>query len=393
MNLVDKLPITPLLKCHALNLQLRAKLSYLLGCCNVCKTWIKTNLDSLITQRVRQWLTLPPCATAHYIPLPAKHLGLNVILPSMLYELCKTSTSLTLLNSKDPRMETILRQNNNKNILRYKNIPKKEALDNLKKQQSSNQISQLDALKEQSILFFALKSALDTKELESWSSQLALLTPAISCFARKALTRCLPTNSNLLKWNKITYDHCPSCKTLETETHILNNCSVAAMQGRYTWRHNAVLKRLANEINSRLGQNSKLYVDLPGFNSPSELFDNVRPDIVVICGNVANVLELTCCYEKNIVSSKQYKKEKYGNLITHCINPSVSHFSTFTLEVTSLGFVNDLNLNKFCTNLLMPSFSKDTVRKLGEISLRCSYFIFCCRHKDWPTDVSDPYVF
>jgi hypothetical protein len=49
LDLCHKLPITPLLKCHALNLQLPAKLSLKLSHYNVSTTWIKNNLNMSVT--------------------------------------------------------------------------------------------------------------------------------------------------------------------------------------------------------------------------------------------------------------------------------------------------------------------------------------------------------
>ena len=107
IDVSHKLLITPLLKCHALNLQLRAKLSFLLSNHSISITWIRVNLDTLVTERVRKWLDLPPCSTAHYIPLPTKHLGLDLILPSLLYEQCQTSSRATLAKSKDEKITSL----------------------------------------------------------------------------------------------------------------------------------------------------------------------------------------------------------------------------------------------------------------------------------------------
>ena len=65
----DSLPITPLLKCHALNLQLRAKLSFPLSHYQVSKSWIESTLDPKVTEKVRHWLDLPLSAMAHFFPL------------------------------------------------------------------------------------------------------------------------------------------------------------------------------------------------------------------------------------------------------------------------------------------------------------------------------------
>src|SRR5206468_6357736 len=99
--------INALLKCHALNLQLRAELSFLLGNHAISITWSKNNLDTLVTERTRKWLDLPPCSTAHYMPLPSKYLGLDLILPSLLFEQCQASSIATLAKSKDEKMKNL----------------------------------------------------------------------------------------------------------------------------------------------------------------------------------------------------------------------------------------------------------------------------------------------
>ena len=64
----------------------------------------------------------------------------------------------------------------------------------------------------------------------------------------------------------------------------------------------------------------------------------------------------------------------------------------YTVEITSLGFLQCIDLRKFFMSIFMYNLTDVCVRKLGEISLRCSYFIFCCRHKPWPANMSDPFV-
>ena len=90
------------------------------------------------------------------------------------------------------------------------------------------------------------------------------MSPSVANFARKAPIRCFPTNSNL-RWGRSPTELRPQCHNQETEKHVLNNCTTLATEGRYTWRHNAVLKYLVSVINSQLVPGSVLYVDLPGF--------------------------------------------------------------------------------------------------------------------------------
>src|SRR6266496_1996315 len=94
--------------------------------------------------------------------------------------------------------------------------------------------------------------------------------------------RVLPTNSNLHRWGKLPSDSCPNCAGAETENHILNNCPTSAEQGRYTWRHNAVLKILVQHIQTHLSEGDEIFVDLPDFKNPEDLFTNILPDITVV---------------------------------------------------------------------------------------------------------------
>ena len=134
----------------------------------------------------------------------------------------------------------------------------------------------------------------------------------IANFARKALVRCLPTNANLHRWDRSKTELCPHCCELETQHHILNNCSVAAVQGRYTWRHNAVLRLLVDYLLPHMLPSDRLLADLPGQLSPSDLYTDILPDITLVRGSDAHILELTCCAEVNFLPSRLNKLKKYA---------------------------------------------------------------------------------
>ncbi len=391
LGFVNGLPISPMLKCHALNLQLRAHLSFPLSHYSVSKTWIKAHLDSLVTGQVRRWFDLPPSSTAHYMPLPLKRLGLDLILPSMLSAICQLSTSMALHHSKDANMRTLGSLYRTKTPFRdlIATVSQKEAAEAAKSTQLADHLQKLDDLTVQSILLKSLRSALTGPELTNWSNHISLINPTISNFARKALLRCLPTNSNLFRWGKVPSNSCPNCSGQETENHVLNNCPVSAQQGRYTWRHNAVLKLLTSHIQTHLVGEDELFVDLPDFKNPEELYTNILPDITVLHNQKAYILELTCCYEKNLESSMLYKMEKYKDPASSCKRPIL--FEVATAEVSSLGFIPTARLTKFCKNISIPPYPPELVRRMGEMALRCSFYIFCCRHKSWPCSPTDPY--
>jgi len=158
----------------------------------------------MVTGRVRGWLDLPPSATAHFLPLPHKMLGLDLILSSMLSELCQLGTNMTLLHSKDTAMKTLHSLNRVSVLTPFCNLAKftsrKAATALAKGVQTGKQLEKLENIQLQSVLLKSLRAALLQSELVSWSSHLSTVSPVISNFARKALIRCLPTNANLHRW-------------------------------------------------------------------------------------------------------------------------------------------------------------------------------------------------
>jgi len=170
---------------------------------------------------------MPPGATAHYFPLPYKLLGLGLILPSMLSEVCQLEVEITLMQSKDSSMAAL-------HSLAPKHTPdpflsllvynsRKAATKKATTIQRARQIQKLDAIVVQLLLLQLLRSALPAAELAAWLAHIGLITPSIYSFARKALIRCLLTNSNLHRWHPSHSSSCLNCQELETENLVLNN--------------------------------------------------------------------------------------------------------------------------------------------------------------------------
>ena len=77
----------------------------------------------------------------------------------------------------------------------------------------------------------------------------------------------------------------------------MSGCEKHLHQGRYTRRHNSVLKVLASFLLPRgIGE---LYIDLEGFRSPSEVTgDSKRPNMLIVRPDgTLYLVELTVCYE------------------------------------------------------------------------------------------------
>ena len=164
----------------------------------LCLTWIKNNLNTLVSGKIRTWLDLPPCATAHFMSLSPKLLGLDVILPSMLYEKNQVSTLTTLSKSADPRMATVLAHYAFSTSINL-TVSRNQVMKSLENNTTQTHLAKLYSLQVQSLIFQALTAVVPSKELESWHKHISVQSPAIANFARKALLRCLATQVNMLR--------------------------------------------------------------------------------------------------------------------------------------------------------------------------------------------------
>ena len=81
-------------------------------------------------------------------------------------------------------------------------------------------------------------------------------------------------------------------------------------------RHNSVLNLIASSLLDL--ERSKMYVDLPGFISPSVITgDELRPDLLLTIENkILYILELTVGFETILKTNSDRKHEKYLTLIT-----------------------------------------------------------------------------
>ena len=172
-------------------------------------------------------------------------------------------------------------------------------------------------------------------------------------FLIKSVYDLLPTPANKNVWFKTQEHTCPLCNEKGTLNHILTGCKVALKQGRYTWRHNEVLKIIAatieekvREYNKKSGRGKRnhinfvkagtkgkpiaketgtylstandweLMVDLPKqrLKIPSYVANtNLRPDMIVLSKKTKQmgVIELTVPSEERIEVSAEAKRLKY----------------------------------------------------------------------------------
>ncbi|KAL7880337.1 hypothetical protein SRHO_G00025910 [Serrasalmus rhombeus] len=73
-------------------------------------------------------------------------------------------------------------------------------------------------------------------------------------FLIQAVYDVLPSPSNLHTWGIAETPACPLCSKRGNQAHILSCCTTALGEGRYRWRHDQVLKTIAEAISTGLLQ-------------------------------------------------------------------------------------------------------------------------------------------
>ena len=135
------------------------------------------------------------------------------------------------------------------------------------------------------------------------------------------------------------------------------------------------LRRVASE-------EIEIFADCPdcGLKCTSNLFENLRPDIVVRHKQDFYVIELTVPYDTNCKIARRRKQDKYRDLRTQLLVPC-EKFKVITLEITTLGFVtkNIRQFRRLCRSLSLQD--NRIIKKCMEVALRATFYIFCKRNK------------
>ena len=175
-----------------------------------------------------------------------------------------------------------------------------------------------------------------------------------------------------------------SCLNPES-LHVVAGCQ--QYLDRSTWRHDSVLNFIAKSLQPVINVHSSLYADVNGFLNPSIITgESYRPDLLyLIQSKCLYVLELTVGFESNLNNNAVRKKEKYLNLINEMsrnyrcvrfVNLSMSSLGVFSDECsTFLDMMNDIGIDKKQQLYI--------IKKMINIAIRATYYIFCCRNRNW----------
>ena len=189
--------------------------------------------------------------------------------------------------------------------------------------------------------------------------------------------------SNMFTWGHSENKACPLCHHNQTLGHVVAGCKSSLDQGRYTWRHDSVLSYIANTL-SRFCKS--IYADIPSFASPCVVTgDHERPDIVLVHQNVVTILELTIGFETNMEGNSKRKRDKYKSLKSNLLT-KYDDVRYVNVSMSACGFIEKDSRNFFellrCIRVPENEIMFLT-KRITNICIRSSYFIFCRRNKEW----------
>jgi hypothetical protein len=238
----------------------------------------------------------------------------------------------------------------------------------------------------------------------------------------------LPSPTNLCRWGLITDPTCQLCDRPGTLEHVLSSCPTALSQGRYRWRHDTVLREVADwlegerkkdhktnprdrRINfvkageatrSQSTQKSsilngvsdwKLEVDLgKKLVFPSIVHTNLRPDIVLWSqtGRKLIMIELTVPWETRCEEAFERKKGKYSDLL-HQYKEKGWQASLFPIEVGVRGFCSQ-SVHRLTTAIGTSGRDRRRIiQRLCQAAERASSWLWLRREeKSWKQSTSTP---
>ena len=314
--------------------------------------------------------------------LPQSKFRLNIILPSTKFIQCQTVSRSALKYSPNVDINNLWAVTSTNKNIQYDIY--KDTKDVLKAVRKENEERLKNHLIAQGFLFSSIMNNSTSTFNSLWSSVQSKLPKNIFNFTIRYINNTLPTRKNLQKWGISPTSECSFCLNPESLLLVVAGCKTYLNEGRFTWRHDSVLNFIASILKSV--NHFNLYADLPGYISSSVLTgDELRPDLLITLENNIYILELTVGFESNFLTNATRKRQKYQDLINEQLK-NYEKVKFVNLSISSLGVFSHSSLD-FTEMLKDLKFDEQCrkyyVRKIINICIRSSYYIFCKRNKEW----------
>ena len=246
LSIIGKFPLRPEHKLDLYNRYLLSKISWHLTIADLTETWVKEVLDNKCHNAFRRWLEIPANDTVDIVMLSKSKFGLNIVDVSMKFTQCQTIIRKKLSNAENEDTQLIYQLIREKSNINYDHfITSKNVIKDLRERKQEHITSSLTT---QSLVVKALWQESFTENVKTWNTALNKLPKNIYNFTQRYLNNTLPTLKNMCRWKKKENSLCFSCLQPQTLQHVASGCKIHLKEGRYNWRHDSILKTLADFI-------------------------------------------------------------------------------------------------------------------------------------------------
>ena len=254
----------------------------------------------------------------------------------------------------------------------------------------------------------------------SWKAIWAM-GPDLMRFAIQATFNTMSCPKNKVRWKESSDPSCELCSYSPcTIPHILSACPFSLKSGRYTFRHDSVVKALVKVLNEEIlkkksekvkvskaikfvkagaKQSSKgkkdftgilddakdwvLHCDLGGNTPtvpPSLAITSFRPDIFLYSVSLqhAITIENSSGCEENFPTMHEYKETKYASLDSSITSNGWQH-SLFCIEVGARGYCANNVLRCLKKLGFANKKARDTAKELGLTAMKASFALWLAR--------------
>ena len=297
---------------------------------------MEKQIDPLATTYLKRWFELGKSANTALLYLPHLLGSLNLPSLSTLHNQLQVSRQCQLLTSQDSCVRFLADRGLKRelSLVRKKFRPASEAREALKmspggsrkslvnsakaavtEEVNSSRLDRLQGLERQG----QMSRCTSTRCAPIWSRVVQALPDEQLKFAINAAVDILPHNANLHQWKKRNDPSCPLCHENQTLMHVLNNCRVARDARRYNFRHDAILRVIAEVVQNNIPPTSTLTADIgESYDFPLHIVTtDLRPDLVWWDEAHKSLIlaELTVCFETNFEEAAHRKTAKYIHLV------------------------------------------------------------------------------
>ena len=239
-------------------------------------------------------------------------------------------------------------------------------------------------------------------------------------FLVQAVYDVLPSPANLHVWGKTETPSCPRCSGQGSLEHLLSSCPKALGDGRYRWRHDQVLKAIADSITTAINTSKghhkpktirfhragekpniptqaksglltsandwQLEVDLgKQLKFPSRITSTrLRPDMIIVSDSTKQliILELTVPWEERMDEANERKRAKYQELVEECRRQGWKTRCE-PLEVGCRGFAGRSLCRMFTQLGLVGEAKWKAIRSATEAAEKATRWLWIKRAEPW----------